>query len=299
MSLLLSLTSSAFAEGNQEQTPAFRGNSEFRALYNPVISADGAWMAAEERANSGMVNVRVWSTKSDVTFTIERGHNPRISRDSRWVSALQTPPRVNLRTARRQRAGQTLVLVNLQDGSRRTFDFVLSYEVTYFSSHVVYLQSPETKTDQEMPSNDTAKAAPGHQTGTLRVVELVGDRVFTWRNVTQYAAHQKINFGAGEEWNEGYAYVALVIHNEETGRDRLEVAFVGHAKRGRGSGGIYEGEKIEGLCWARDSVTLGFLDSAKPQGNDGKPVVSSALYVWHHVRERSGFREFKRVDAPK
>ena len=114
----------------QKRAQILRGDSEFRALHNPVISADGAWMAAEERPDRGDGNVRVWSTEGDVSFTIERGQNPRISRDSRWVSALQKPPLEETKTDEptNQRAGQTLVLLDTQDGSRRTFDFVLSYE---------------------------------------------------------------------------------------------------------------------------------------------------------------------------
>ena len=89
-------------------------------------------MAAEEHPDRGDGIVRVWSTERDLTFSIERGENPRISRDSRWVSALQKPLIEDSKTAKQtnKRAGQTLVLLDLQDGSRRTFDFVLSYDMT-------------------------------------------------------------------------------------------------------------------------------------------------------------------------
>ncbi|MEE8236712.1 MAG: hypothetical protein V3S67_00240, partial [Gammaproteobacteria bacterium] len=117
----------------QKRAQTLRNDSEFRALHNPVISADGAWMAAEERPDRGDGNVRVWSMQGDVAFTIERGLSPRISRDSRWVSALQKPPLEDSKTAKptNKRAGQTLVLLDTQDGSRRTFDFVLSHDWTY------------------------------------------------------------------------------------------------------------------------------------------------------------------------
>ena len=134
------------------QEPVASGDvSEFRALHNPVISADGVWMAAEERPDRPDGNVRVWSTEGDASFTIERGQNPRISRDSRWVSALQKPARNDSRTKpKKERAGQTLVLLNLQDGSQRKFDFVLSYDMTFSSTYLVYVQStPETKPDAE------------------------------------------------------------------------------------------------------------------------------------------------------
>ncbi len=60
--------------------------------------------------------------------------------------------------------------------------------------------------------------------------------------------------------------------------------------------GIYDGEKIEGLCWARDRRAIGFLDSTETTGEDGKRRVNSALYTWQH----GGFPgTFTRVDTPK
>ncbi|PCJ52088.1 MAG: hypothetical protein COA70_13015 [Planctomycetota bacterium] len=287
--LWLSLTSTAQAQENQKPAQPLGNDSEFRALHNPVISADGAWMAAGERSDRGDENVRVWSTEGNVTFTIERGENPRISRDSRWLSALQKPPLEETKTdgPKNQRAGQTLVLLDLQDGSRRTFDFVLSHEWTYSydgiytSMHLVYLQSPKTKADQEGPSKDEATkpakkpAAKERKVGTLHLVHLKGDgNDWMQQNVTEYATYQR---------NRYVAYVVddcqVVWHaHEEPGRDSLHI--VGFSARNLGLNAIYDGEKIEGLCWARDQLTLGFLDSTETTGKDGKRRVKSALYTW-------------------
>ena len=306
LALLLSLTSTTLAQENQKPAQPLRDVSEFRALHNPVISADGAWMAAEERPDRGDGNVRVWSTERDLTFSIERGQNPRISRDSRWVSALQKPPLEDSGTVTptNQRAGQTLVLLDTQDGSRRTFDFVLSHDWTYShdgtytSMHLVYLQSPETKADEEGPSKDEATkpakkpAAKERKVGTLHLVHLKGDgndRV--WQNVTEYATYQRSR------------HVAFVVHDcqvvwhahEETGRDSLHI--VGFSARNSGINGIYDGEKIEGLCWARDRLTLGFLDSTETTGKNGKRRVNSALYTWQ--LGQSPEEKFTRVDTPQ
>ncbi len=292
LALLLSLTSTTLAQENQEPAQTLRDDSEFRTLHNLVISADGAWMAAEERSDRGDGNVRVWSTESDLTFTIERGQNPRISRDSRWVSALQKPPLEDSRTAKpkNKRVGQTLVLLDTQDGSRRTFDFVLSYDVTYSSSYLLYLQSPETKADEEGPSKDEATkpakkpAAKERKMGTLHMVHLKGDRVFTIENVAQHASHKTID------------HFAYVLHDEETGRDTLRVANL--IRAGWGIRGEHAGDKIEGLRWARDIRTLAFLDSTETTGKDGKRRVNSALYTWH-VTGPNTAGEFTRVDTPQ
>lgn len=280
-------------------------------LHSPVISADGAWMAAEARSDQGEGDVRVWSTEGDVTFTIERGRNPRISRDSRWVSALQKPPLEDAETVTptNRRAGQTLVLLDTQNGTQRTFEFVLSHDWTYFhdgtytSMHLVYLQSPETKADEEGASKDesTKPGAKEREVGTLHLVHMTGegdDRV--WQNVTEYATYERRRF------------VAYVVHDcqvashahEETGRDSLHI--VGFSARNSGMNAIYDGEKIEGLCWARDGLTLGFLDSTETTGHDGKRRVNSALYAWPgrpaydmtQPLPRRWRQGFMRVDTP-
>ena len=278
-------------------------DQEFHTLHNLVISADGDWIAAENSSDKGMGNVRVCSTKNDKAFTIERGHSPIISRDSCWVSAFLNPKLEQLQggVSKNRNAGQTLVLLNTQDGSRRTFDSVLSYQLTHFSSHLVFLQSPSAENDKAEPSKDKAAkpVAKVLNLGTLHVVELVSQRVFTWQNVTQYAAHQATSHGIGETWKKGYAYVAFVTHNEKAGRDRLEIALVGHSKRGWGTGGTYQGQQIDDLRWASDSITLGFFDHSRPIEKNGQMHKKSMLFTWHDVREQPGYREFTRANVAK
>jgi hypothetical protein len=272
-------------------------DQESVALHDLVISADGSWMAAEERSERGDGNVRVWATEGDVTFSMERGQDPRISLDSRWVSALQKPPHEDSRTARTKndRAGQTLALLDTQDGSRRTFDFVLSYDMTRSPStgswYLVYVQSPETKADEEGRSRGeaTKPAARERTLGTLCSIHLEsGHVVFAIENVVQHALYQTDN------------RVAYVVHDEETSRDTLHI--VGFSARNMGTNAVYDGEKIEGLCWARDRLMLGFLDSTEATGKDGKRRVNSALYRWQWdqtLEELDWGAGFTRVDTPQ
>ena len=158
------------------------------------------------------------------------------------------------------------------------------------SPTLFYLQSPETKADEEGHSRDeatkpaTKPAARERTVGTLHLVHLESDyQLFTMESVARYAAHQTMN------------YVAYVLHDEETGRDTLHI--VGFSPRNLGMNAIYDGEKIEGLCWARDRRMLGFLDSTETRGKDGKRRVNSALYTWQIGK--GPFEKFTRVDTPQ
>jgi hypothetical protein len=158
---------------------------------------------------------------------------------------------------------------------------------------LVYLQSPETQADEEKASKDKATklsakpAAKEREVGTLHLVHLKGDKVITIANVAQHASHQTTG------------HFAYVLHDEETGRDTLHIARLG--TRGWGVRAWFNGEKIEGLCWARDRLTLGFLDSTETTGNDGKRRVNSALYTWQLGQSPFDPQNpnFTRVDTPK
>jgi len=284
----------------QEQTQAVHDASQFRALYKPIISPDGTWVAAEERSDQGDVNVRVWSTNSDAMFNINRGQNPRISRDSRWVSVLQKSPLAKSKTTspKYSRGGQTLVLLDLYDGSQRTFDHVLSYDVTFTSSYLLYYQSAEMKAGERDEGTRPAGKLPKEKRklGTLHAVHLDGDRVFTIRNVAHYLTH--LTYG-NHQTNDHFGYV---LHDRDTGRDTLYMALLnpGRDKKGNyGIRGTFAGNKIEGLHWANDNATVVFLDQTVNASKDGKPPVSSALYTWHDVPGRAGQRVFARVDNRK
>lgn len=305
---LLAFSVGGSAQGTSDDqepvaSPPFRDDSAFRTLQNLVISADGNWVAVEEHPDQGDGHVRVWSTESDRTFTIEGGRNPRISHDSRWVSALQKPPVDHPRPAKptNRRAGQTLVLLDLQDGSRWTIDFVLSYDMTYSSTYLLYLQSPETKAGEKGPSKDAATrpatkpATIERQVGTLHQVPLNRDRLvridlqqrdssYSTENVSQFVTHPT---------NDHFAYV---FHDGETGGDTLRIVKWGIRA-------WHKGGKIEGLCWAGggsggdESITLGFLDSTEATDKDGKRRVNSALYTWQPAR--SSFGKFTRMNSPR
>ncbi len=296
VSLLLSLTSTLSQEAADIQEPV--------TLRNPVISADGAWIAAEERLDWGDGSVRLWSTEDDATFTIERGLSPRISNDSRWVSALQKTPLEESRTAtpKNQRAGQTLVLLNSKDGSRMTFDYVLSNSFTVSSGYLVYLSSSETKAAEEKPANDTTTKRTDMTTteesnlGTLHFVYLNSDSPVTiasLEKVTHYVTHPTY------AQHRIIDHLAYVFYDEETGRDRLRVVQLSDGNKKRGNWGVrgeYAGHKINNLRWANDATFLAFMDNPETSSDDERSA-NNMVFTWHDEPGRSELREFKRIDS--
>ena len=287
-----------------DQQPVTSNNiSKLRTLQKPVMAADGAWIAA---ASSGSI-VRVWSTKSDMSYTIERATTPRFSRDSRWIGVFQTPLPEGSTSKPNSRQGTTLVLVNLKDGSRRTFDYVLSYDFTYSSTYLIYLQAPETKADNNPRAKDTRtkSALNGRKVGTLHQIPLNEPRLAKLlrpykpgastkkENVVEFATHPTSD------------HFAYVFHDKQRGADTLHICKWGVRA-------WYHGEIIEGLCWGRDAskeapddfpsdhITLGFLVNQDKSGK--RSLKNSALYTWRPDSESSPPRsteKFTRIHPPK
>ena len=187
----------------------------------PLVSNDGKWLVSQGLTNCNR-GVYVWSTEGGRKFKIPNGVEPRISEDSRWVSAMHDT---------------TLIVIDLHHGTETTFESVIDYEISRFSAYLIYLEATE----------DNA------QTGTLHAYELDGDRDMTWDRVEEFAIFQ--------EDADAYAHLAYVVADDETGGDALEIAVIGYAKRGWGSRGSYKGESISDLSWAQDSITLAFFDT--------------------------------------
>ena len=196
-----------------------------------------------------------------------------------------------------------MILLNLSDGSKREFQNVLSYEITHFSSHLILLQVPGESSGQQTSNEINATAlrattrVPKEISGTLNVVELVSDRVFSWPNVTQYSSHQELGPDVVGSWKEGYAYLAFVTSNRKTGRDRLEVALLGHDKAAWGTAGSIELDSVESLRWARQSVTLGIIGIDSNSSDEFRSPTTESTYVWHNNRDQEGFRKFTRLST--
>ncbi|GEM_PF-896745 len=174
----------------------------------------------------------------------------------------------------------------------------MSYEVAYASTYLIYLQSPEMKTDMETPPKEKAKVPANklmkkkRHLGTLKLLHLESDSVATViENVAHHVIHQS---HVVDRTNDHFAYVQ---QNKETGRDKLNIIALGRTG-GWGHRGTYEGEFIEGLSWAKEPITLGFLDTTQTTGEDGSQHTHSTLYTWH-VAGPNVAGKFTRVTTPE
>ena len=170
-------------------------------------------MTAELHEHNKSCSVCVWRTASNnaTKIKIDRGHDPRISRDSRWLSVMQrSAPDLDISKPNRERLGQRLVLLDLKEGGRKTFDNVLSYDMTYSSTYLLYLQASETTVPGERAVGTLYQMPLNHDR-----LKRIGHRQPDWsgrtENVTGIVVHPK---------NDHFAYV---VCDSENGSETLRV----------------------------------------------------------------------------
>jgi len=139
--LMLSCSMAAAATAKKELT--FAEVMKFRQLRDPVVSADGAWLAYAAQPDRGDGEGFVQSVKEERSFRIERGANPVFSRDSRWAALTITPRALELEKAGKEKPRQGMALVRLSDGEVVLAENVEQFAFSGDSAWLAYRLFPE------------------------------------------------------------------------------------------------------------------------------------------------------------
>ncbi|MBN2199880.1 MAG: S9 family peptidase [Candidatus Aminicenantes bacterium] len=153
--LLLSCALAAGATAKKELT--FKDVMKFRQLRDPVVSADGAWLAYAAQPDRGDGEAFVQSVKEEKSFRVERGANPVFSPDSRWAGLVVTPPALDLEKAGKEKPRQGMALVRLADGEIFHAESVEQFAFSGDSAWLAYKLFPEE------PKEEKNQAAVGEE----------------------------------------------------------------------------------------------------------------------------------------
>ncbi len=113
----------------------------FRAIENPVISEDGAWVAYSTQPDRGDGDLRVHSLQSSAMYSLARGGSPIISKDSRWLAAIINPMAVDLERKKddKDKPRPGMALLNLSDGDSLKIEGVERFSFSDDGSWLAYL----------------------------------------------------------------------------------------------------------------------------------------------------------------
>ena len=127
----------------------FQDMMEFKEIHNPLISEDGAWIAYNAQPDRGDGEVKVHSLKEGKMFAVERGSNPSISKNSRWVAMTLKPKAVEVEKAEKEKPKQGMALLDTLKGEVIQFEKVERFAFSDDSSFLAYHHFKEEEKEKK------------------------------------------------------------------------------------------------------------------------------------------------------
>ena len=184
-------------------SPAYSQNAK-RALtaddYDPwksvqktILSNDGQWVAYEINPQQGDGELIVEAPTRSRRLSFARGYDASFSADATYLVVKIKPTRESVRVAKKNKVKpdkmpkDSLVVVRLSDGEKRTFANVVSFQIGEDSGNwLAFMSKKEEKkeTTPKAPKEKKSKKPKGDQ---LTVLNMAGNEAFSIENVSDYA----------------------------------------------------------------------------------------------------------------
>ncbi len=245
----------------------------FRDIHDPVVSADGAWIAYQVSPDRGDGEVRIQSTADARILRVERGSHPEFSDDSRWVGVQVEPPLAETEGKPAKDAPKRgFALVSLPSGETFAAQRVERFAFSKDSAWLAYQRfAEEAKEDKEEKKSDEAASKPKSKPGAELVLRRLSD-----------GSEQSLPLVSAFAFDPESAHLAYV----RRGADGVGNGLFRRDLRGDATLekpilaedlGLYEN-----LAWTRQGGRLAFLASRQTE-DDPAPA---ALRVWHGSEDR-------------
>ncbi|MCP5053221.1 MAG: S9 family peptidase [bacterium] len=259
---------------------ALRDIMKFRAIRDTVISEKGDWVAYNMQPDRGNGSVVAVHTKSRKSYTIQRGVQPVITKDSSWLAATILPDFMELErlkeAAKKKKNGKKepekgLTLLNTKTGTVINIDRVKAFSFSddsgwlFYYLHKVKKEGEENKEKKDETNKKTPKEL---ETFTL-VLHRLPDGKETRIEKARTAAFDRAS-----------RYLAYSVYDKENGkRDGL---YVIDLKERLSVSAKVHGEPLglySNLAWSKTKSRLAFIFHKKTNSdNKDKTAKQKNLY---------------------
>ncbi|MEX1311651.1 MAG: prolyl oligopeptidase family serine peptidase [Candidatus Sulfomarinibacteraceae bacterium] len=300
--VLVLVCSAAAVAGAGDRPLTFRDLMQFRQIEDTVISTDGTWIAAALVPDRGDGEVLARSTTGETEVHVERGAEPEISDDARWLVSKITPTLEAREKARRDDDDEPkggLSILDLSTGEETRIDDVEAFALSADGRWLAHKRfAPEDEeVEDEAKEEAQAVAASGEEAepetddDEEEEEELGTDLVL--RELTT-GAETTIEHVSAFAFAENSALLAAAVAAPEGEGNSVRV----WDRRGEAPETVVLHAAARGryteLSWAEDVDRLAFV--AAVDDEDGEPGAAE-VWVW------SGDGEARRVasgdDAPE
>jgi hypothetical protein len=174
--VLIVLTCSISTLHAQKQF-TFEDVMKFEELRQPVVSANGTWIAYGVWPERGDGEVRVQQVSGNRIHTIARGERPQLSRNGDFAAAIVQPPfLVQENASRNDRPRTSLALLNTRTGDQTSFDevqrfaFAANGQTLIIHHHQPKSLDAAAKKNEHLGRPITLVALPSGETKTIGFV---------------------------------------------------------------------------------------------------------------------------------
>lgn len=188
--LILFLIASVFAchfsptaVADEKKPLTFEDYAKWNRISRANISSDGQWVSYSQTPNEGDVTLYIKNAVTDTLYKVDYSNGATFSDDGQWAAytvGVSEKEAKKLREARKD-IPATGVLINLQNGEKKSVENINRYSFSNDSKHFVV--------HRKKAADDKSK----HSGTDLILRNLESDQILNIGNVTQFAFNQASN----------------------------------------------------------------------------------------------------------
>ncbi|MDZ7689890.1 MAG: hypothetical protein U5K69_01830 [Balneolaceae bacterium] len=137
----------------QNKQLTFEDVMKFEDISDPVMSANGTWVAYSVWPDRGDGYVKIRHTIVDSSYSIERGDNPRITSNGRWVGVTVKPPLSEQLKADKNKPQPGATFITTTTGQTITYDSVQTYTFSNNGNWVALRHAHKKKVKEKYAKN--------------------------------------------------------------------------------------------------------------------------------------------------
>ncbi|MBD3413482.1 MAG: prolyl oligopeptidase family serine peptidase [Candidatus Aminicenantes bacterium] len=236
---------------------------KFREIHDAKISDNGLWVAYSAEPGRGDGQAVIKGIGNGIVFTIERGSEPRFTKDSAWAGMVLKPKAVEQMEEKKDKPKNGLGLLNLNTGTQKRVKNVKSFDFSEDSAWIAYHLYKEEEKDKNKEEKN--KKSSDKDTGTtLILMNLNTEKKIEMAYVSDYA------------FDESSRFLACITLKPEGKENSLSIINLSLAGESREDILKEDGMKFFDLSWTEDKSRLAFTALQEVQEGLDK----TSLYIW-------------------
>ncbi len=281
----------SLAEALRKKALIFQDIMKFREIHRPIISEDGVWVAYNAQPDRGDGEVIIHDLKRGKVFSVERGDNPVISKDTNWVAVIVKPEALELEKADKKKPKQGMALLETQTGKVVNFEKVQRFSFSDDSKWLAYhhFKEEEKKAEKEKPNQEKEKPETPEK---KKKEEKIGTTLVL-RHLGQ-GKEQKISYVESFAFSPSSKYLAYTLAQPEGKGNGLSIMDLSEETLPRNPIDQSDKGRFVLPTWHKKADKLAFL--SKP-GDSDKMKDSYFLWVWDGKDEKK-IQAVSPEDAP-